>query len=146
MIQRCVDPRLVQYFDVKKVGRSLVGGGLVAAAVCMLLTGCHLTSSAGDPAVEFTVVPEAAAGGTDRLAPIAGRVVGARPDQRIVLFAKSGIWWVQPFAAQPFTTIAADSTWTSTIHLGRTEAVAIAVRRASSSCKERLVIAVTRKW
>jgi hypothetical protein len=89
MIQRCVDPRLVQYFDVKKVGRSLVGGGLVAAANCMLLTGCHLTSSAGDPAVEFTVVPEAAAGGTDRLAPIAGRVVGARPDQRIVLFAKS---------------------------------------------------------
>jgi hypothetical protein len=99
-----------------------VGGSsfrrLLAAAVCMSLTGCYLMST-GNSAIEFTVVPVAAVGGSYRVAPIAGRVHGARPDQRIVLYAKSGsVWWVQPLAAQPFTTIAANSTWNNTIHLG----------------------------
>jgi hypothetical protein len=84
----------------------------------MSLTGCHLMST-GEPAIEITVVPVAAVGGSYRVAPIAGRVLGARPAQRIVLYARSGrVWWVQPFVAQPFTTIAANSTWNSTIHLG----------------------------
>jgi hypothetical protein len=91
---------------------------LLAIAVCLSLTGCHPTP-AGDPAIEITVAPAAAVGGSYRVAPIAGRVLGARPDQRIVVYAKSGsVWWVQPVVAQPFTTIAADSTWNSTIHLG----------------------------
>ena len=82
--------------------------------------------AAGAPVLEFTVVPEATAGGSRRLERIAGRVAGARPGQRIVLFAKSGIWWVQPFTDRPFTAIAGDSTWTSTIHLG-TEYAALLV-------------------
>jgi hypothetical protein len=41
-----------------------------------------------------------------------------RPGQRIVLFAKSGVWWVQPQTAQPFTPVAADRTWKNTTHLG----------------------------
>lgn len=52
------------------------------------------------------------------MSPIAGRVRGARANQRLVLFAKSGAWWVQPFRAHPFTTIQPDSSWKSTIHLG----------------------------
>src|SRR5205807_1195903 len=75
--------------------------------------------STGDPAIEITVVPVAAVGGSYRVAPIAGTVLRARPNHRIVLYAKSGsVWWIQPFVAQPFTTIAANSTWNSTIHLG----------------------------
>jgi hypothetical protein len=35
-----------------------------------------------------------------------------------VLFAKSGVWWVQPEAQQPFTEIRADSSWTNSTHLG----------------------------
>ena len=47
-------------------------------------------------------------------------MTGARPGDRIVLFAKSssGLWWVQPLTAEPFTTIAPDGTWKSDIHLG----------------------------
>jgi hypothetical protein len=57
-------------------------------------------------------------GGPDKLDTIEGRVKGARPGQRVVLFARSGLWWVQPLAEAPFTTIEADSTWKSPTHLG----------------------------
>jgi hypothetical protein len=58
---------------------------------------------------------------------IEGRVTGAQPGQRIVLFARSGKWWVQPFASQPFTTIERGAagkgandgaTWKSSTHPG----------------------------
>jgi len=57
---------------------------------------------------------------------IEGRVTGARPDQRIVLFARSGAWYVQPYADQPFTAIQAGSKWRSSTHLG-TEYAALLV-------------------
>ena len=68
----------------------------------------------------FTTVPVAAEGGTARREVIAGRVVGAQPDQRIVVYARSGVglWWVQPLTTKPFTTINPDATWNNTIHLG----------------------------
>jgi hypothetical protein len=72
------------------------------------------------PAIHFTTVPKADAGGPEALAPVAGRVTGARPDQRIVLFARSDQgWWVQPFRSRPFTEIASDATWKNEIHLGQ---------------------------
>src|SRR5262249_53763032 len=65
-----------------------------------------------------TKVPAADKGGPDTLDVVEGRVAGARPGQRIVLFSKSGVWWVQPEARKPFTEIRPDSTWTSPTHLG----------------------------
>jgi hypothetical protein len=50
--------------------------------------------------------------------PIAGRAKGFRKGQRIVLFAKSGAWWIQPSDQQPFTAIEPDATWKSSVHLG----------------------------
>ena len=91
-----------------------------------LLNGCATRQAATTPSIEFTVIPPAAEGGPDKRAPIAGRVVGARPGQRIVLFAKAGIWWVQPTIDEPFTTIQPDSTWTNSTHLG-TEYAALLV-------------------
>ena len=82
----------------------------------------------GSPSIEFTTVPRAASGGAERLAQAAGRVTGARPGNRVVLYAKSGVWWVQPLVAEPFTTIEADSTWQNSIHLG-TEYAALLVDR-----------------
>ncbi len=49
---------------------------------------------------------------------ISGRVTGAQSGQRVVLYAKSDVWWVQPFSNKPFTTIEPDSTFTTTTHLG----------------------------
>jgi PAS domain S-box-containing protein len=45
-------------------------------------------------------------------------VIGARPGQRIVLFAHWGPWWVQPLVDQPFTTIEPDFKWRSVTHFG----------------------------
>src|SRR5580765_779862 len=80
-----------------------------------------------DPSIAFTAIPQAEAGGPATLAPVAGRVSGARPNQRIVMYAKSGgVWWVQPFRSRPFTDIARDATWKNSIHLG-TEYAALLV-------------------
>ena len=93
------------------------------------MAACDLGRPAPSPSVEFSTVPAASRGGSDKLALIAGRATGARPGEQIVLFAKSdvGVWWVQPLTVQPFTAIEPDSTWKSTIHLG-VEYAALLVR------------------
>jgi signal transduction histidine kinase len=67
----------------------------------------------------FERVPPEESGGTSRLADIGGHVVGARAGLRIVLYARSGDWYVQPFTDAPFTAVRPDSTWASPTHLGR---------------------------
>jgi hypothetical protein len=57
---------------------------------------------------------------------IAGRVKHARAGQRIVLFARSGTWWAQPFSNRPFTPIEKDLTWSNSTHIG-TEYAALLV-------------------
>lgn len=49
---------------------------------------------------------------------IAGRVHGPHKALKVVLYARSGKWYVQPYANQPFTEIKPDSTWSSPTHLG----------------------------
>jgi hypothetical protein len=91
----------------------------MAALVLAAAAGaCRPAPAPSAPAIAFTVVPEAGAGGAERLADIAGRVDSARPGQRLVLYARTNVWWVQPFANQPFTTIEADGTFATRIHLG----------------------------
>lgn len=85
---------------------------------CGVLLGACRAPAGGPPSVEFSRVPRAEAGGTEKLDDIEGRVEGARPGQRIVLYARSGAWYVQPFADHPFTEIRPDSTWKSPTHLG----------------------------
>lgn len=46
------------------------------------------------------------------------RVIGARPGQQIVIYARSGPWWVQPWPDRPFIPIRSDSTWNTDTHLG----------------------------
>ena len=94
-----------------------------------LASGCDTRERVVQPSIVITTVPEVSAGGSGKLGRIAGRVTGARPGQQVVLFAKSGVWWVQPFTVRPFTQIEADSTWKSTIHLG-TEYAALLVDAA----------------
>ena len=93
---------------------------------CILLSGCRSRQGASEPSIEFTTIPAAAQGGPDKIDNIEGRVIGARPGQQIVLYARWGPWWVQPFADQPFTNIQANSKWRSTTHFG-TEYAALLV-------------------
>jgi hypothetical protein len=96
------------------------------AIICMLIAGCRSPLGATDPVIEFSVVPEASEGGAEQMAAIEGRVKGARAGQQIVLFARSGVWWVQPFGNKPITGIGADGAWKNSTHLG-TEYAALLV-------------------
>lgn len=91
-----------------------------------MFPACSLWRDNSKPRIEITKVPPADKGGVSTHDTISGRVFGARPDQRIVLFAHADDWYVQPFADQPFTTIKPDSTWSNTTHLG-TEYAALLV-------------------
>jgi hypothetical protein len=91
---------------------------------CVTLSDCR--PAGGEPVIEFTRIPVAAAGGADKFESIAGRAVGAKPGQRVVLYAKSGVWWVQPRTNTPFTDIRPDSGWQALIHRG-TEYAALLV-------------------
>ena len=91
----------------------------------LFLGGCALQKTS-EPFVEFSRIPPAEIGGTVRLEDIAGRVVNPRPACKIVIYTRSGKWYVQPFANKPFTDIEADSTWKTPTHLG-TEYAALLV-------------------
>jgi hypothetical protein len=96
----------------------------------MLLLAVLWTAACGNsavtPSITFTRIPPAAKGGPDVLDTIEGRVAGARPDQRLVIYARSSVWWVQPGPNQPMNQIRDDSTFSIRTHLG-TEYAALLV-------------------
>jgi hypothetical protein len=85
---------------------------------CTVQFGCRSKQPVTRPIIEFTKVPPAAQGGRERVDTLSGRVTGARPGQQIVVYARSGPWWVQPWPDKAMIPIQADSTWTTTTHLG----------------------------
>jgi hypothetical protein len=101
-------------------------GACALMLFALLGLGCEGRDRPVTPSIEFTTVPEAAEGGSGKRVRIAGRVTGARPGQHVVLYAKSNLWWLQPLTTEPFTKLAADSTWENSIHLG-TEYAALLV-------------------
>jgi hypothetical protein len=86
--------------------------------VFMTNVSCTSSRSAVEPSIQFTHLPPAGESSGFTTAPIEGRVQGARSGQRIVLFARSGVWWVQPLTVRPFTNIEHDSTWKNVTHPG----------------------------
>ena len=91
-----------------------------------LLSGCRSRQISTGASIEFSRVPPREDKGSDTIDIIEGRVTGAQPGQQIVLYARSGTWWVQPLVNEPFTKIHPDSTWTNSTHLG-TEYAALLV-------------------
>jgi hypothetical protein len=100
--------------------RSSIGwvGLGTALVVCLLASSCDSPHAEVAPSIEFTELPPAGEGSPDILHPIAGRVRNAVLGQRIVLFARSGMWWVQPFGDKPYTAIQRDFTWKNSTHPG----------------------------
>jgi hypothetical protein len=90
------------------------------------IAGCHSKLATAQPTIEITHAPIASLGGPDRMDDIDGHVTGARAGQQIVLYAHSGVWWVQPLTNQPYTRIAPDETWKNATHYG-TEYAALLV-------------------
>ena len=117
--------RLFQSNSSFKIRRSISCLSIVGA----LAAGCNSRIVLPKSSLQITQVPAANPGGPDHMDYIEGRASNARPGQQVVLYAHSGIWWIQPFADQPFTKIQPDSTWRNSTHLG-TEYAAILVDSA----------------
>ena len=109
------------------------------AILCPLIAGTFVLSScnsarngagsASVPVIKFTRVPLAGTDNPEKVNAIKGRVIGARPGQRVVLYAyakAAEAWWVQPLANQPYTEIQPNSTWQNNTHPG-TEYAALLV-------------------
>ena len=97
------------------------GANVIVLILALELSAVSCKSSNGsveEPSIEFTRLPPAGESSGFKTDKIEGRVKGSQRGQRIVLFARSGLWWVQPFEAYPFTEIHADSTWRNTTHPG----------------------------
>jgi hypothetical protein len=110
---------------MRRVSRTLCYH-LTIAMLCMLLSSCNSQRLQRKPSLEIMRVPMADPGGPEKLDYIEGRSSNTGPGQQIVLYAHSGVWWLQPFADQPFTKIQPDSTWKNSTHLG-TEYAALLV-------------------
>jgi hypothetical protein len=95
---------------------------------CIVLTGCHSSPKNSAPTVAFSKVAAAYQEGpykTDiferdyKTDIIEGRATGARPGQRMVLYAKTdGRWGLCRQSGQPYTNIEADGWWKASVHLG----------------------------
>jgi len=95
---------------------------LIAAIVA---SSCQRAGRA--PSIVFTTIPPADKGGPEVQAIIEGRVAGAQPGERLIVFSRSGgVWWTQPAAHRPYIAIKADATWSGITHLG-TEYAALLV-------------------
>jgi hypothetical protein len=97
--------------------KALANSAGALALVCALSSG-GCSQPQPEPSIYFTHLPPAGQGTPAILNTIEGRVTGARPGQRIVLFARSGVWWVQPLKDKSFTTIQPDSKWKNLTHPG----------------------------
>ena len=91
---------------------------VIALIFLLLLGSCSRYGAARYPSIVFTRVPPFGMGNPVRINAIEGRVTGVLPGEKIVLYAKSGVWWVQPFSNQPFTTVDAGSVWRGSTHPG----------------------------
>ena len=88
-----------------------------ALAIDLLACGCG-SKQPSQPSILITHIPPADPGGPQKMDFIEGSVRGAQAGQQIILYAHAGIWWAQPFAAQPATKILPDGTWKNSTHLG----------------------------
>ncbi len=104
-------------FDRRKIILGLAG---------TVLSGCRSGVPAAPASIHFSRVPQADEGSGSKNDIIQGSVVGARPGQQIVLYAKSEMWWLQPSESAPFTHIQPNSKWINATHLG-TEYAALLV-------------------
>jgi hypothetical protein len=90
--------------------------------------GCHSSSKISAPTLAFSKVPAADQESPYKIAmsehdyktdTIEGRVTGARPGQRIVLYAKTdGRWGVCRQPGTPFINIQSNNRWKASVHLG----------------------------
>lgn len=93
-----------------------VSFGLLCSVV--LFGGCTRKAEVRKASILLGPLPSAVLGGPDPLGRIMGKVVDGEPGAKIVLYARSDAWYVQPFKKDPFTNVAEDGSWNNITHLG----------------------------
>lgn len=117
---------LLGFKDSRQISSYAVKYPFLIVIFCLFLSGACSSNQVVEPVIKFTKIPPAKEGGPDKIDTIEGSVTNAKPGQQIVLYAKSGIWWVQPFADKSLTEIQPDSQWKNSTHFG-TEYAALLV-------------------
>jgi hypothetical protein len=93
---------------------------IVLALACLLASAPPRARAAatGEPGIRITRVPPSGAG-TDSSGVIDGSVSGVEyASARVVVYAYTNAWYVQPLANHPYTHIGAPGTWRTDTHLG----------------------------
>jgi hypothetical protein len=111
-----------------RVNHSKIAAACSVLLVYFVLAGCQSSPKHSAPTVAFSKVAAAYQESpykTDmferdyKTDTIEGRATGARPGQRLVLYAKTdGRWGVCRQSGQPFTNIETDGRWKASVHLG----------------------------
>ena len=96
--------------------------------VALSLISSAIAENTTEPTIEFTIVPVAGAG-PDSRGNIAGIVSGVKEPTkyRVVIYAHTDWWDVQPLTSNPFSGINSNGKWSNWTHLGHRYA-AILVR------------------
>jgi histidine kinase/DNA gyrase B/HSP90-like ATPase/histidine kinase len=111
-----------------------------------LFAGCRREPRTPPAVIEFSRIPQADPGGRETQDIIEGTVRAGKPGQQIVLYAKSGRWWIQPLVTHPFTKLAARASlmkWTNATHLG-TEYAALLVEPVARDLHDTLLQTIQR--
>jgi hypothetical protein len=91
---------------------------ILAALGVMPLVDCSPTKVPVEPSLGITSVPSFDEGSSLRMETIQGWARGVEAGQQIVLYARAGVWWVQPFADHPFTVVHPNTAWSNRTHPG----------------------------
>jgi len=92
---------------------------LAVFAACLALSSCRSPQATSTPTIVFSHVPTEDSDAPKQARVIAGRATGARPGQRIVLYARNdGRWGIQPYSGEPFVKIEEDGRWAGSGQLG----------------------------
>jgi hypothetical protein len=100
----------------------VLGAALIAAAVAACAWGQKAPEdsvSKDKPRIAIERVPSDAPGEPLASSPIEGTVSGASPkDCKVVIYAYGDTWYVQPWAAAPYTKIGPNGKWKTVTHGG----------------------------
>jgi hypothetical protein len=103
---------------------------VISSVVVILFSLSIAVAYSADVTVEFTEVPKAGAGAGSQ-GNIAGVVKGiSSPENyKIILYAHTNWWYVQPLTTDPYTDISGTGSWSNWTHLGYRYA-ALVVRKS----------------
>ena len=92
---------------------------LLVALILFTLVSSALATQSQSVIIKFTEVPPAGAGPQSQ-GDIAGIVTGIEKAEsyKIVIYAHTDAWYVQPLTDDPYTDIAPDGRWSNWTHLG----------------------------